>query len=96
MQAFLQNFFDRLLRATEFANAGNLGEALHLMAERHLVEVEQRQLQAAQCRTRKLMQRPRQFHSSAVEPALSHQHWRGKVLAAGCLAPQSRNAKEAW
>lgn len=96
MQAFLRDFIDRLSRTTEFANTGSLGEALRLMAKRHLVEVERRQLQTVQRRARKLMQRPRQFHPSATEPALRHQYRRSRVLVAGCLAPQSGNMKSAW
>ena len=96
MHAFVRYFIDGLSRMTEFANAGNLGEALHLMAERHLVEVEQRRFQGAQSRARKLMQRPRQFHPAATEPALSRHCRRGKIRVAGCLAPQSCSMEESW
>ncbi|WP_310451692.1 hypothetical protein [Sulfuritalea sp.] len=94
MHAILQDFLDRFLRATEFANTGNLGEALCLMEKHHLAEVEQRQSQTARRRVRKLMQRPRQFHSTTIEPAQRHPRWRGKVLVAACMAPQGGRLKE--
>lgn len=42
MRAFLRDLFDRLVRAAVFADAGNLDEALRLMRERHLNELEGR------------------------------------------------------
>lgn len=96
MHAFLQDFLDRFFRATEFANTGNLGEALRMMEQHHLAEVEQRQCQAARRRVRKPMQRPSRFHPSAVEPAQRHPRRRGRILVAGCLAPQGDNARAAW
>jgi len=42
MHAFLRDLFDRLVRAAVFADAGNLDEALRLMRERHLNELEGR------------------------------------------------------
>jgi len=58
MLALLREFFSRFSRAAAFANTDNLGDALRLMGERHLIEVERRHYAVAHSAARKIMNRP--------------------------------------
>jgi hypothetical protein len=56
--SLLRDFFDRFFRATAFANIDNLGDALRSMEQRHLAEIELRQIQERQHLALRLSHRP--------------------------------------
>lgn len=74
MRAFILDFLDRMARASVFANAGNLGEALSLMEQGRQDERVRRRLRAARAAARRLMPRPRR--ASRPRPLVVEPSWR--------------------
>jgi len=56
--SLFRDFFNRFVRATAFANIDNLGDALRLMEQRNLAEIELRRIQERHHLALRLSHRP--------------------------------------